>query len=534
MNAIADAIIVLWGWRRLALAILAGAASALALAPFDLWPICFVTIPVFVWLLDGAAPRPGAGIFRRLLPAALVGWGFGFGFFLAGLWWIGTALLVDAATFGWLLPVAVVGFPAALALFWAFGAAAARLFWSDAWDRVLVFAVAMTAAEWLRGHLFTGFPWNAFGYTLLPGPLLMQSAALVGLWGITLAAFLIFAAPVLAAGAGRGRGVALATILLLLAADATFGLIRLAGAEPVAVEGVRIRIVQPAIDQSRKWDPAAADAIFRGYLRLSDSRASPEREGVADVTHLIWPESALPFLLTEEPGALTAIADLLPPGATLITGAARAEPLLPGETARRVFNSIYVVDDEGGIAAAYDKVHLVPFGEYLPLKKILEALGINALVQTPGGFSPGPRRATIAVDGTPAFGPLICYEIIFPGEVLAEGARPGWLLNVTNDGWYGDTPGPHQHLRQAVVRAVEEGLPLVRAANTGVSAIVDAYGRLQTSLGVGPAGVIDGTLPVGLAGTPYGRFGDRIPAALMIFLGAIVVIRRFTLTKASR
>ena len=537
MNALADAIIIQWGWRRAALAFIAGAASVLALAPLDIWAVCFLTIPVLVWLIDGAAAPDGSGALRQLLPAAAVGWWFGFGYFLAGLWWIGAAFLIDAAEFGWLMPIAVVALPAGLALFWAFGAALARFFWSDRWSRVLVFAAAMSLAEWLRGHAFTGFPWNAFGYALMPTPTLMQSASLFGLWGATLLAFLVFSGPALAAGMvgrGRARWLALAALAALFAAHATFGLIRLRGVEDSAVPNVSLRVVQPNIDQSIKWDPDSADEIFRRHLRLTETALAPERTRTGTATLVIWPESALPFLLTEEPGALAAIAEALPPGSTLITGAARVEPFVPGADAPRVFNSIYVLNEEGVIEEAYDKVHLVPFGEYLPLRGMLEGLGLRQLVQAPGGFSAGPRLRTIPLPTAPPFGPLICYEIIFPGAVVEPGNRPGWLLNVTNDGWYGDTPGPRQHFRQAVVRAVEEGLPLVRAANTGISAIVDPYGRVQASLDVGAAGVIDGELPRSLAAPLYARFGDSIFGILLLIISGIAAIDRFTSIKARR
>ena len=516
MQSFANAIIVLWGWRRFAVALGAGALSALAFAPFNLFPVLWLTFPVFVWLIDGATAAEGAGFLKRLVPAAIVGWSFGFGFFLAGLWWVGAAFLVDAEVFGWLMPFAVVILPAGLALFWAFGAALARLFWSESWSRVLTFAVALSIAEWLRGHLFTGFPWNAVGYALTPVPLMMQSAALVGIWGLTLAACFIFAAPVLLVaekGPGRRAGhIAFAAAGVLFVAHLGFGAVRLAGPPDATVPGVHLRILQPDIPQGKRWGIARADEIMQRYVSLSSGGKGAA--GLAGVTHLIWPESAFPFLLTERPSALQAIADLLPPGVTLITGAARAERLPQGGPPP-VFNSIYVIDDRGEIVGAYDKVHLVPFGEYIPFSGLLRRLGLRQLIALPGGFSAGTQRRPLAVPGAPAAAPLICYEIIFPGAVLPPGTRPQWLLNVTDDAWFGDTPGPHQHFLQARVRAVEEGLPLVRAANSGISAIVDAHGRVIASLGLGHAGVVNGDLPAALPPTPYARFGDLIFAVLL-------------------
>jgi apolipoprotein N-acyltransferase len=530
MHSVADAIIVLWGWRRFAIAFAAGALSALALPPFSAFPVLFLTMPVLVWLIDGAIPGPGKGAIRGLMPAALVGWAFGFGYFLAGLWWIGAAFLVDADKFAWLLPVAVLAMPAGLALFWALAAAAARLSWPDGWRRILVLAISFTAAEWLRGHVLTGFPWNAFGYTLTPVPLMMQSASIVGLWGLTLAAFIIFAAPALLVADGkkerRGRILFIGCAGLLLAAHVGFGLVRLAGATDAVLPETRFRIVQPSIAQNEKWQEENEDEIFRRHLELSDSAPTPERAGIGSVTLLIWPESAFPFFLTDRPDALAAIAALLPDGTPLIAGAPRAER---GDAAlsERVFNSVYVIRDDGEVLSAYDKVHLVPFGEFLPFQPAFESLGLRQLTQLPGGFSPGPARRSLAVAGVPPAAPLICYEIIFPGEVMPPGERPGWFLNLTNDAWFGDTPGPRQHFLQARLRAVEEGLPLVRAANSGISAIVDAYGRTKASLGVGEVGVVDGELPVALSQTVYGRYGVWIFPILMILAILVATIRPF-------
>lgn len=525
VQAFANLVIVQWGWRRLLLAALAGALSALAFAPFYVVPVLWLTVPVFVWLIDGAEAPDGAGWPRRLLPAALTGFAFGFGFFVAGLWWIGAAFLVDAGNFAWALPIAVLALPAALALFWAFGAALARLFWTEGWPRLLIFAVAFALAEWLRGHLFTGFPWNAFGYALTPVAPLMQSAALVGIWGLTPIAFFIFAAPAILADAAPWRlkqGV-LGWAVFLLAAHAAFGFGRLAGGPDAVVPDVHLRIIQPVIPEDEHWQVERGGEILRRYLDLS------RNHGVAmtGITHLVWPESAFPYILTDRPDALAAIADLLPPGATLITGAARAERATDAAPPL-VFNALYVIDDSGIIRAAYDKVHLVPFGEYLPFRSLLESLGVRQLIALPGGFSPGQRLRTLTAPGAPPFGPLICYEVIFPGAVTEPGNRPSWLVNLTNDGWYGRTPGPYQHLLQARVRAVEEGLPLVRAANSGISAIVDPHGRLVASLGLDRQGVVDGDLPAALPPTPYARFGDLGFWIVLVACAALGLRGKFT------
>jgi len=519
MNRLADSIILMWGWRRLALAFVAGALLVLALAPFKAVPVGWISIPILIWLIDGSATPEGTGFIRRLLPAAAVGWWFGFGYFLAGLWWIGSSFLVEADTFGWMMPFAVVALPAGLAIIWAIAIALCRLLWSDGWPRLLLFAVAMTAAEWVRGHALTGFPWNAVGYTIMPEPILMQSAAIVGVWGMTLLAFLVFAAPTLLAGeTGRGRWAVLLGIIALVALDAGYGALRLRAADPGIVEGVRLRIVQAAIPQEVKQDRSQAGNNLQRHLSLSLTTPTPAQPG--GPTHIIWPETAVPYRLTEEPAALAAIAEMLPDGTTLITGAPRRDPSGSGDTT----NGVLVIGADGTISDSYDKVHLVPFGEYLPFADFLEGLGIREVISLQGGFAAGEERRNLEAPGIPRFSPLICYEIIFAGAVTPDGDRPGWLLNVTNDAWFGNTPGPRQHLQQALVRSVEEGLPLIRAANTGVSAIVDPYGRTISRLDLGEVGVIDGDLPQALSRTIYARFGDVFVgiSALLLIVAALV------------
>lgn len=532
MRKVADAVIALRGWRRVVLAVAAGAVSALAMAPWFAFPVLWFSLPVLVWLIDGAAEPAKPPRFGGLAPAAVVGWSFGFGYFVSGLWWISAAFFVEADKFVWLMPVAVIGLPAFLALFWALGAVLARLYWPEGWARILVFAAAFSLAEWLRGQVLTGFPWNAFGYALAPAPTMMQSAALVGLWGLTLAAFVVFAAPaVIVPTAGklhRGDRVLVVCAAAIFIAHVAFGIVRLAAAPEVTVGDVRVRIVQPAVPQNEKWLEENADAIYGLQLDLSATGGGPGRHRIEAFDLVIWPESALPFYFEERPDALAALADLLPEGTTLIAGAARLGPAGGGEPPP-VFNSILVIDDDGEILDTYDKAHLVPFGEYLPFQSVLESVGLSQLTGVPGGFAAGPGRRTIPLADAPAFAPLICYEIIFPGAATETGRRPGWLLNVTNDAWYGDTPGPRQHFHQARLRAVEEGLPLVRAANTGISAIVDSHGNVIASLDVDELGVVDGFLPAAGPPTVYGRYGD-----LVFWIGLLGVLCAATIKQFNK
>lgn len=519
---ISHAVVLAWGWRRALVAFACGALATLALAPANAWPLLFISFPILVWQIDGSAAGRRGGV-----AAALTGWWFGFGYFFAGLYWTGFAFLVDAPTFGWLLPFAVTALPAGLAVFTALGCAFARLLWSRGAMRIVALASGLTLAEWLRGHVLSGFPWNAFGYALT-GPLtLAQAASVIGLWGLTFIAVLVFASPAVLTDARSDtprRWLWPALALSLLAVLALFGAFRLAQHPTETVPGVRLRIVQPNLQQDQKFNYGAKQQVMSRYLALSRGSSGPDGAGLAGVTHLIWPESAFPFFLAREPEALAQIADLLPPGTTLITGAARPPQLAPGERSLRAYNSVYVIHDDGSIGGLYDKVRLVPFGEYLPFQEFLERLGLRQLTKVQGGFIAGERRRAMPAPGAPPFLPLICYEIIFPGDAVPRAERPGWLLNVTNDGWFGRSAGPYQHFQQARVRAIEEGLPLVRAANTGVSAVADPLGRIVASLNLGTQGLLDSELPKALGPTVYGRAGDSI-ALFLLALGCVAAFR---------
>ena len=547
LSHLAQTIVSARGWWRILIAFLAGAASTLALPPTNIWPVPFVTFPVLVWLVDGAAGTRLGGV----LAAASAGWWFGFGYFLAGLYWLGHAFLVDAKTFGWLLPFAVTALPAAMAIYTALGLALARAIWTRGAIRILALAVALTLAEWLRGHLFSGFPWNTYGYALISPLWLAQGAALIGIWGLTFLAVAIYASPAALADARTDTTrpwVAPALSGVVIAALAIYGAARLAGTSTNYVEGVHLRIMQPNLQQDDKFNYARKQQVMDRYLALSDRKDGPQSTGLRGITHLIWPESAFPFFLTREPDVLAQISALLPKGTVLITGAIRA-PDSRG-VVNRAYNSIYVIGDDGSILSVYDKVHLVPFGEYLPFQDLLERLGLEQLTKVRGGFIPGERRQNQPAPGAPNFLPLVCYEIIFASDavphseqpnwlyrhlgryfdwpfVAGNGARPGWFLNLTNDGWFGASAGPYQHFQQARVRAIEEGLPLVRAANTGISAVVDPLGRVVASLPLGVEGILDAPLPRPLAPTLYARLGDA-PAGLMVLggLGWVMLSRR--------
>jgi apolipoprotein N-acyltransferase len=512
-------IVLLDGVRRLALAGGAGALASLSMAPFGAFPVLAVSFPILVWLLDGAGPgREGARA------AAAIGFAFGFGYFLAGIWWIGAAFLVDAGTYAWMLPFAVVGLPVLLGVFPALGCVLAWAVWSDSARRICALALGLGVSELLRARLLSGFPWNGFGYALADHQWLGQAASVIGVEGLTPLAIMIFAAPAALAdppGRARWRPPAAAVLSLLLLAG--FGAWRTS--QPLPPDpGVTVRIMQPNVRQDDKFRPSAGPMIMSRYLALSAGSTSPERASLEDVDLLIWPESAFPFLLGRTPQALAQIGDLLPPRTTLLTGAAR---LQEDDGGRRFYNSLHVIGDEGAILDSYDKVHLVPFGEYLPFQGLLESMGIYQLTRLPGGFTAGESPRNITLPNGTRIAPLICYEAIFPTGTL-DAERPDVLLNVTNDGWFGDTPGPRQHLAQARARAVEQGLPMLRAANTGISAVIDPYGRILASLPVGAAAILDGDLPPALQPTVYARYGVLTVFAIYIatIVGAFLARRR--------
>jgi apolipoprotein N-acyltransferase len=517
--------------HRAWIAIAAGAASALAQAPFQLWPILFLTFPLLVWLIDGAPTQRWRGAWV----CALTGWCFGFGYFVAAFYWTGYAFLVDAETFGWLLPVAVIGGPAYIAIYTALGFACAHFLWVRGAARILAFAVALTAAEWLRGHLLTGFPWNALGYALASPLELAQGASVVGIWGLTFIAVAVFASPATLTDDRATRPwlpvlCALAALITL----ALLGSLRLSRMPTTLVDGVALRIMQPNLQQDSKFNYSAKAQVMSRYIALSGRASNLRPHGLRDVTHLIWPESAFPFYLTTEPDALAQIASLLPEGTVLITGADRVGAPPPGAASSDTHTSIYVIDHRGSVLALYDKVHLVPFGEYLPFQNLLERLGLQQLTKVTGGLVAGERRQPLALPRAPSALPLLCYEAIFPQEAATRGGeRAGWLLNLTNDGWFGISSGPYQHLVQARMRAVEQGLPLVRAANTGISAVIDPLGRVIRSLPLGAEGVLDAPLPQALAPTIYARFGDAL-AGLLVAAALMIVLRRRISDRAQR
>jgi apolipoprotein N-acyltransferase len=502
--AIAARLAALGGWRRWGLAFLCGVFVTLALPPAFFLPALYIAFPVFVWML--------AGVTRRRSAFAL-GWWFAFGYFAAGLYWMGFAMLVHAARHAWLLPFASLGMPAFLALFGGLTAVVV-VGGRTHLERGLRLAIAWSAAEWLRGHILTGLPWNLVGHAWAGPDGLAQSAAVFGIYGMSL--FAVMSACLLAALADPGRrrmigAVSVAGALLLL--PWLGGAWRIAAAPPLGTDvqpNVGLRIVQAGVPQREKWRRDLRARNFNRHLDLS------VRDRPAWVTHVIWPENAATFYVDERPELRQLIARALPPGGALITGAPRRarDPL-------RIWNAMFVVDSAAAVIGRYEKFHLVPFGEYVPFR---EWLPLDKIAYGAIDYSAGPGPRTLHIPGLPPVSPLICYEAIFPGAVIDDRDRPQWLLNLTNDGWYGHTAGPYQHLTLVRMRAIEEGLPLVRAANTGISAVFDSYGRTLARLGLAEKGVLDTRLSAPAASrTLYSRYGDSLYFLCMVVVALVLV-----------
>jgi apolipoprotein N-acyltransferase len=503
MEFIAAWLAALSGWRRNLLVFVLGGATTLTLPPVYLFPLNFLIFPSLLWLLSGVT---------HWRTAFFVGWWFGFGFFAFGLYWIGNALLVFAAKFAWLLPFASAGLPAFLAVFCGGVCLIAWLGKSHP-QRALLFALAWTAAEWIRGHVLTGFPWNLIGYAWSGSDALVQTTAFVGIYGLS---FVVVASACLPAAFSAVKRPWI-IFLVSAAVPAVFwsgGAIRLENAPEVGFyENVGLRIVQSDIPQHEKWAARYQERNLRKFLDLS-LRKRPDW-----ITHIIWPETAATFFVTSKPDLRRILAAAAPPNGLLITGAPNRSAATGALT-----NAMIAIDSSAQVVGTFDKFHLVPFGEYVPFADFLP---IGKITNGKSGFTAGPGPRTLKLPKLPKMSPLICYEVIFPGAVTDHTDRPDWLLNLTNDAWYGVSAGPHQHLAQARVRAVEEGLPMVRAAYTGISAIIDPYGRILQKRKLNDPGVIDTRLPRPLKTPPgYALWGDIPLVAIFVLFGIILLLLR--------
>lgn len=498
-----------------------GAAAGFAHPPFDIMPGVLGWAGL-LWLLDGRGKREPQ---RPLRSAFWRAWWFSLAYFLVGTWWVVEAFLVDAEQHGWMAPIIVCVLPAGMGLFWGTAAVLYRRLAVAGPARLLVFGASFGVLEWLRNWLLTGFPWNMAGQTWTAGGAISQNAALFGALGLTVITLLITGAPAVLAGTGsrRARLGTVAAAALALTAMWGWGAWRLSGAEVRATD-TRIRIVQANIPQAEKWREGALPGIVDTHVRLSQS------PGLETIDVVVWPEGALPASLEylfdpASPGVELGrrIPDALRPGQHLFMGVSRAGP-----GGAYYFNSLAFLQRERAglrVNGFYDKHHLLPFGEYLPLGELMTRLGVRSLVNMPADYAPGPPPALIALPGLPLLQPMICYESIFMDAVGGRGPRPAWMVLPSNDSWYGATSGPWQHLNLGAYRAIEHGVPIVRSAPTGVSAMIDPYGRIPAGqvLGIGQAGVIDAALPAPIRPTLFNRWGN-LPFWIFVAAGALVAL----------
>ena len=474
------------GWRQVGVAFGLGAIMATGQAPFGLW---WLALPALALLLRHLSLQPPAG-------AAWMGWFAGAGYFAVALNWIVSPFLVDIARHGWMAPFALTFMACGLALFWA--AACGVALHSRA--PLVALVAALATAELARGYVLTGFPWALIGHVWIDTPP-AQIAALIGPSGLTL---LTLAAAALAASL---RPVLVAGAAALVASLWAYGMWQLAQPDPAAPR-VTLRLVQPNAPQGAKWDPDQA----RHFLDLLlAATAAPPTHVLGPPDLVIWPETALPYLIEGNP-ELPALIGQSGNGAAVVVGLQRVEGV-------RGWNSLQVFAPDGAVLATYDKHHLVPFGEYIPLADLADDwLGISALAaRTGNAFSAGPGPQVLDLGPLGKVLPLICYEAVFPQDLRGT-ERPNWLMQITNDAWFGTLTGPFQHAAQARLRAVEQGLPLVRVANTGVTEVVDARGRVTASLPFGTQGFLDAALPGPLPATPYVRWGE-VP--VLVLLGGL-------------
>ena len=488
------------GWRRLGGAAALAALAATGQAPLGAW---WLALPALAGLMALIVRAQGPG------PAAWLGLFGGAGYFLAALSWLVEPFLVDPLRHIWLAPFAVFGMAFGLALFWAGAAALAYRLGRGPGRRALALALALTAVELARGYVLTGFPWALIGHVWIATPV-VQAAVLAGAGGLTLVALLLAALP--AAAATRARAALAAAAAGVVLAGAW-----LAGSAwqdrplPEPARTAEIRLVQPNAPQHLKWHPDWVNVFFERALDLTAAPGDPDL--------VVWPETAVPYLMANAGPALEMVAEAAG-GAPAAVGIQRGD-------ARAYYNSIAVIDPDGTPGAIYDKHHLVPFGEYIPLAHWLDGVELPAFAARGlSGFAagPGPRVLDLGAAGSALA--MICYETIFARHLRTD-TRPDWVLQATNDAWFGRLTGPWQHLAQARLRAVEQGLPVLRAANTGVSAVIDARGRIVASLPLGQSGKIDAPLPAALAPTPYARMGDGpLALGLIALLAGLWVLRR--------
>lgn len=496
------------GWKAWSVLWASGAISALSMPPLHLWPALALGLIILFWMVDG--DRPGR---RPHLSAFLRGFVFGMGYFMAGTFWIAFAFISRGPEFIPLIPLAVPGFAALLAFFWGGAMLAFRLFTYRSPWRVLLFASSLALFEWLRGHVLSGLPWNLPGYAWPAGGEISQSAAWIGIYGLSWVTIFLLVSPAVAASrTGHWRGFLPVAVALVLGASLYgAGAVRLAQASDAVHDDVRLRIVHTAITQAEKWAPQGEYEVRDRYMALS---AGP---GLDEVTHILWPEGALPYYMLEDARTMRQLGEMMSPDQYLMSGIF-GRSVMPDQT-EELHNAMAVVDfpaDQPRLEAYYVKARLVPFGEVLPLTDLMSAIGFADFARY--SFTPGPGPRRLYLEGSPSVVPLICYEAIFPEFLRSVETRPDWVFNLSNDAWFGDNAGPDQHMNQVRYRAIESGLPIARSATRGISGIVDPYGRMPVQAAAGTEGVLDADLPVALPITLYQRLGEGVFFLILVLV----------------
>jgi len=503
------------GWYGLTL-IATGAAGALAMPPYDQW---WVLAPVFSLFIFAEGLRAGQSSWGRFA----TGWLLGLGYFLAVLQWIANAFFVDVQNDLWMMPFAVGGLAALLAVFWGLANVASfqlqRLGVPDFWS----WPLALGFAEFARGHVLTGFPWAVPGLAVDGMGGVAQAASIIGMNGLSFLVLAWSVAPVVFLMRKKQSYVETVVILALLPLLWMWGDWRLSQTPQNFVSGVTVRLVQPNVPQNEKWREGNAPKIWNTLLSLTKQPPA----GTQTPTHVIWPESSVPFLLDESGEAKDDLRAALGGNKVLLAGAVRRQPNVATGSSD-YFTSVEVYDPAATLVGTYDKWHLVPGGEFLPLAWLLEPLGLRRLVNVPESFAAGSGPTSIAVPGAGTAAPSICYEAIFPEAFSAISPRPDWFINVTNDGWFGDSAGPYQHVAQLRLRAIEQGIPIARAANTGISAMIDPAGRYILRTPINVLSVFDVPLPRALEPTLFSRWGTSTPFVfpLLIILWAAYTKKR--------
>ena len=487
------------GWHRGFASLCLGIISTAALPPVHAFPLLFLSFSGLLWLLSGTQTRKAA---------FFEGWCFGFGHFGGGLYWISISLFVDLR-FAWLIPFSALGIPAILGLYTGLGVLITYCVGNLCW-RVLTLAVTWTLFEWFRGILFTGFPWNPIGIVWAFSDFSIQAVSVFGVLGLGFVTVLSAAIPtILAYRTIKYRRGIFTTAMVLIGLLFLSGFVRLSNAPNTLVNASEFlfRAVQPNIAQRLKWKPELVDQHLARLMNLSNQNTQNSPALV------IWPETAVAFIPEHDIKRRSHMASILHEKSFLISGSLRTT--VDSLQTHKVWNSLHVINDKAEIVATYDKYRLVPFGEYVPL---VEFLGLQKFIPGPSNFSAGSGPSTVKLKNLPPFSPLICYEVIFPNKITAEKNHPKWILNLTNDSWFGNSSGPYQHFAMAKVRAIEQGVPLVRVANTGISGVFDGYGRVIKKLGLNEEGFIDFNLPKPNSNKPFFVQVGETPVIAILFL----------------